>query len=115
MVGGLEMIDWDAVREHLIGIVGWHRGVGLRADRIYASNELVKMWAEHWQPDKDENQFFMLKDVMRERGWFWHGWEDESGANVQYWKPGEFHVAYGEDLMQANALAAAEVTGYEEG
>ena len=55
----------------------------------------------------------MLKDAMRERGWFWHGWEDESGANVQYWKPGEFRIEYGKDLMQANVLAAAEATGYE--
>ena len=111
------MTDWDAVREHLaVVVMNWHRGDGKRhrlKKELYNSQDYRLMQVWEWCPDKSPDQFFQIKDAMRERGWFWHGWEDESGANVQYWKPGEFHIEYGKDLMQANALAAAEATGYE--
>ena len=105
------MTDWDAVREHLALIVmAWiHESPSPWWFDAWGESQMLYSL---WQPDIHSGQFFMVKDAMRERGWAWHGWEDESGANVEYWKPGEFHVEYGEDLMQANALAAAEATGY---
>ena len=106
------MTDWNAVWEHLATVVmGWvHEGFWWRD-----GDDAQRMLRSLWQPSLHPDQFFMLKDAMKKLGWNWRGWEDESRASVEYWKPRGSRAAYGDDLMQANALAAAEATGYESG
>lgn len=121
------MVNWGAVRHHLATVVmEWHLTENAREEwgplAVYFDpSERMIVRVRVWKPDEYADQFFRIKNEMKEQGWFWKSTEEEFGASVQYWQSENnlvgapritFYAAREATLMQANALAAAKATGY---